>query len=227
MLATLCLPRGNLSWVEQEYNLHSYFTAYWKLAVTQVVWNDLLQYPVTILLCDQRQYCTKFKEISIILIDTATICSVHCNKIWIKLWAGMVDRWCDLWKPVTHCKKWNCKIKEINIIILMFFFIFYSHWTSVTFDTSIRGDPSKKFWKENNSNFHLISITQNINFAPCDSFFQITSHMTATGANKEEDKSYQHVLPSFLSVFSNCVISRFICISRLKIIFSTKNNSAV
>ncbi len=82
--------------------------------------------------------------------------------------------WCDLWKPVTCRKRWNCKIKEINIKILMFFFICYGLWTSVTFDTSIRGDPSKKFWKENNSNFHMISITQNINFAPCDGFSQIT-----------------------------------------------------
>ncbi len=55
----------------------------------------------------------------------------------------------------------------------MFFFIFYSFWTSVTIDTSIRGDPIKKFWKENNSKFHV--ITQNINFAPCDRFSQITS----------------------------------------------------
>ncbi len=59
----------------------------------------------------------------------------------------------------------------------MFFFIFYGLWTSVTFDASIRGDPSKKFWKENHSNFHMISITQNINFAPCDGFSQITSHI--------------------------------------------------
>ncbi len=57
----------------------------------------------------------------------------------------------------------------------MFFFIFYNLWTPVTFDTSIRGDPSKEFWKENNSNFHMISITQNINFAPCDGLSQITS----------------------------------------------------
>ncbi len=85
--------------------------------------------------------------------------------------------WYDLWKPVTCRKWWNCKIKEINIIILMFFFIFYSLWTSVTFDTSIRGDPSNKLWKENNSNFHMIPITQNINFAPCDRFSQITSHL--------------------------------------------------
>ncbi len=56
-------------------------------------------------------------------------------------------------------------------------FFFCGLWTSVTFYTSIRGDPSKKFWKENNSNFHMISITQNINFAPCDGFSQITSHI--------------------------------------------------
>ena len=85
--------------------------------------------------------------------------------------------WCDLWQPVTCRKRWNCKIKEINTIILMFFFIFYGLWTSVTFDSSIRGDPSKKFWRENNSNCHLISITQNINFAPCDKFSQITLHI--------------------------------------------------
>ncbi len=84
---------------------------------------------------------------------------------------------CDLRKPVTSCTGWNCKMKEINIIILMFFFIFYSIWTSVTFDTNIRGDPSKKFWKENNSNFHMIPITQNINFAARDWFSQTTSHI--------------------------------------------------
>ncbi len=88
----------------------------------------------------------------------------------------LANLWCDLWKPVTCRKRWNCKIKEINIIILMFFFIFYDLWTSVTFDSSIRGDPSKKFWKENNSNFLMIPITQNINFATCDGFSQITSH---------------------------------------------------
>ena len=91
---------------------------------------------------------------------------VYCDKMW-----------CDLGKHVTCCKEWNCKIKEFNIIILMFFFIFYSLWTSVPFDTSIREDPSKKFWEENNSNFHMIPITQNTNFAPCDRFSQITSQM--------------------------------------------------
>ncbi len=59
----------------------------------------------------------------------------------------------------------------------MFFFIFYGLQTFVTFDTSIRGDQSKKFWKENHFNFYMISITQNINFAPCDRFSQITSQM--------------------------------------------------
>ncbi len=59
----------------------------------------------------------------------------------------------------------------------MFFFIFYALRTSVTFDTSIRGDQSKKFWKENNSNFHMIPRTQNINVAPCDGFSQIISHI--------------------------------------------------
>ncbi len=53
----------------------------------------------------------------------------------------------------------------------------FPYFLSVTFDTSIRGDPSKKFWKENNSNFHMISITQNINFVPCDGFSQITTQM--------------------------------------------------
>ncbi len=85
--------------------------------------------------------------------------------------------WCDLGNPSHVAKRWNCKIKEINIIILMFFFIFYGLWTSVTFINSIRGDPSKTFWKESNSNFHMISITQNINFVPCDRFSQITSHI--------------------------------------------------
>ncbi len=61
----------------------------------------------------------------------------------------------------------------------MFFFIFYGLRTSVTFDTSIRGDPSKKFWKKNNSNFLMIPITQNINFATCDGFSQITSQLLA------------------------------------------------
>ncbi len=56
----------------------------------------------------------------------------------------------------------------------MFFFIFLAFVTS---DTSIRGDPSKKFWKESNLNFHMIPIAQNINFAPCDGFSQITSHL--------------------------------------------------
>ncbi len=63
-------------------------------------------------------------------------------------------------------------------MIRMFFLIFtFGHFylDIVTFDTSIRGDPSKRFWKENNSNFHMIPITQNINFAPCDEFSQITS----------------------------------------------------
>ncbi len=91
-----------------------------------------------------------------------------------KFWANM---WCDLWKPVTCRKRLNCKIKDINIIILMFFFTFYGLWTSVTFDSSIRGDPSKKFWKENNLNFLMIPLTQNINFATCDGFSQITSHL--------------------------------------------------
>ena len=53
----------------------------------------------------------------------------------------------------------------------------YSLWTQVTFDTtaSVRGEPSKKFWKEN-SNFYVIGSTNNINFEPCHGFSQITSH---------------------------------------------------
>ena len=88
------------------------------------------------------------------------------------------EMWCDLWKPVTCRKRWNCKIKVINITSLMFFFIFYGLWTAVSFDTSITGDPSKKFWKERNSNFYV--ITQNVNFAPCDRFSQITSQIIGT-----------------------------------------------
>ncbi len=42
----------------------------------------------------------------------------------------------------------------------MFFLYFYGLWTSVTFDSSITGDPSKKFWKEDNSDFHMIPVTQ-------------------------------------------------------------------
>ena len=75
------------------------------------------------------------------------------------------------------------KIKEINIIILMFFLIFYSLWTSVTFDTIIREDPSKKFWKENNSNFYMTPRTQNINFEQCDGLSQITSPILNTLKN--------------------------------------------
>ena len=56
----------------------------------------------------------------------------------------------------------------------MFFFIFIA-FEHIMFDTNT-GDPRKKFWKENNSNCHTIPITQNINFAPCDGFCQITSH---------------------------------------------------
>ena len=82
---------------------------------------------------------------------------------------------CDvIWENLWHVAKGETgKIKEINIIIEMFFFIFYSLLTSVTFDTNIRGDPSKNFWKENNSNCHIIPIIQNINFAPFDGFSQI------------------------------------------------------
>ena len=67
---------------------------------------------------------------------------------------------------------------EISIIIIvMIFFIFYSLWILVIFDTSYIGgrvDPSKKFWKENNSNFHM--LPKNMNFPPRDGFSQITSH---------------------------------------------------
>ena len=83
--------------------------------------------------------------------------------------------WCDLGKPVTCCTGRNCKIKEIVNIIPMFFFIFESLWTSITFDTSITKDPSKRFWKKCNLNFHMIPVTPNINFPPCDRFSQITS----------------------------------------------------
>ena len=61
----------------------------------------------------------------------------------------------------------------------MFFFIFDSLWTSVTFGTSITEDQSEMLWKENNSNFH-IPITQNINFPPFDGFSQVTSHIHCT-----------------------------------------------
>ncbi len=81
---------------------------------------------------------------------------------------------------------WNAH-QNINIIILMFLFIFYSICTSVTFDSSIRGDPSKKIWKENNSNFHMIPITQNVNFAPCDGFSQITSHIGSSKFSGMDD----------------------------------------
>ncbi len=87
-----------------------------------------------------------------------------------------------MWQFSLLLVMWSVKTrhmsqKEINIIILMFFFIFYGLWTSVTFDTSFRGDTIKKFRKENNSNFHMTSITQNINFAPCDKFSQIPSDL--------------------------------------------------
>ncbi len=84
--------------------------------------------------------------------------------------------WCDLRKPITCCTEWNCKIKEINNIML--FFVFDNLWTSVTFDTSITEGPSKKFWKEYNSNVHMIPVTQIWYFAPCYRFLQITSQMT-------------------------------------------------
>ncbi len=103
-----------------------------------------------------------------------------------KFWAIKTDRytvtyqinmWCDLRKPATCLTDWNCKIKEINSIILMFFFIFDSLWSSVTFDTGITEDPSKKFWKTDNSNFHMILTPQIWYFAPCDEFSQLTSHV--------------------------------------------------
>ena len=73
----------------------------------------------------------------------------------------------------------DCKIKEINNIILMFFFFFDNLWTSVSsFDASITEGPSKKIWKEYNSNFHhMIQITQIWYFVPFDGFSQITSHI--------------------------------------------------
>ncbi len=63
--------------------------------------------------------------------------------------------WCDLRKPVTCRKRWNCKTKEINNIILMFFFLFHTLWTSITFDTRVipcqfnqwsPGDPLRFSW---------------------------------------------------------------------------------
>ncbi len=130
-----------------------------------------------------------------------SMCILHTNLCtkFSQFWNHM---WCDLWKPVTCRKRWNCKIKEINIIILMFFFIFDSLWTSVTFDTIITGDPSKKFWKENNSNFYMISITQNINFAPCDGFSQITSQLLHWHKNRSQqlEKSCGHVLHSQMTM---------------------------
>ncbi len=92
----------------------------------------------------------------------------------------VAQMWCDLWKTATYPKRWNCKIKEINIIILMFFFSFYGFWTSVTLDTSIRGDSSKKFWKENNSNFHMISITQKHQFC---TMWQVFSYHITNGCS--------------------------------------------
>ena len=83
--------------------------------------------------------------------------------------------WCGLRKPVTCRTEWNCKIRQINNIIL-FSFIFDSLWTSVTFDTSMTEGQSKKFWKEDIPNFHMILTTQIWYFAPCDVFSQITSH---------------------------------------------------
>ncbi len=64
--------------------------------------------------------------------------------------------WCDLRKPVTCRMEWNCKIKDMNSIILMCFFIFDRIWKSATFDTSIKESPSKKFWKKDYSNFPFI-----------------------------------------------------------------------
>ena len=54
----------------------------------------------------------------------------------------------------------------------MFLFIFDSLKTSVTFDTSVTEDPSKMFCKEDISNFHLISITQNCNFHHVTGFYR-------------------------------------------------------
>ena len=41
-----------------------------------------------------------------------------------KIFNEIMQMWCDLRKPVTCRTEWNCKMKEINNIILMFFFVF-------------------------------------------------------------------------------------------------------
>ena len=90
--------------------------------------------------------------------------------------------WCDLRKKrhMLHRVKLKKLSRQINSIILMFFFIFDSLWISVSFDTSITGGPSKKFWRENSSNFHMIPKTQILYFALCDGFSQITFHIEKT-----------------------------------------------
>ena len=79
-------------------------------------------------------------------------------------------------KPVTCRTEWNWKIRAINNIILMLFFIFDSLWISVTFDTSIIEGPSKKFWIEDISTFHMIPITQNLIF--CTMRWVFPDHIT-------------------------------------------------
>ncbi len=135
---------------------------------------------------NMESYPTKSYKPNFVTAEVA----VYWVLYWVHLWSNLPDlwwilyMWCDPGKSVTCRKMWNCKIKEINNLILMFFLYFYNLWTSVTFDNSIGGDPSKKFRKEDNSNllergysnFHVISITQNINFAPCGIFF--SDHIT-------------------------------------------------
>ena len=135
------------------------------------------------------------------MISHAVECVFQMSKHTTRVFLPWFHMWCDLRKPVTCRTGWNCTIKEINSIILMFFFIFHSLLTSVTFDTNITEDPIKKFWNDDNSNFYMIPITQNWYFAPCEGFSQITSHIlhVYTRINSPEI----HNVP--------CVTSRHIC----------------
>ncbi len=91
----------------------------------------------------------------------------------------------------------------------------------VTFDINIRGDPSKKFGKVNNSNFHMISIPQNINFAPCDRdrFSQITSHfMSCENQNNNlSDHKIAKQIYFVVVVFRNMISTN----TKKKCLFST------
>ncbi len=112
-------------------------------------------------LCSLRHHEKMHEDMSKFLLHSNTYYfdKIHASDKTTNILSCKRKLWCDMGKPVTCRIGYRVKLQNKRNIIPLFFFVFGSLWTSVSFDNSIIESPTRMFWKEDNSNFHMIAIT--------------------------------------------------------------------